>query len=81
MECLSQVKLNAMSYRLHYDSISFVAAVIYCYAEYTLKLSSTAPAIEGVNVTFFADLYQSGGVRPINETYSWVSERFLSYSQ
>lgn len=58
----------------HNFAICFVAAVIYCYADYYIKLSSTAPAIEGVNVTFYADLFQTNGVRPQNETYSWVSE-------
>lgn len=53
-----------------YFLLSF--AVVYC-AEYYLKLSSSAPAIEGVNVTLYADVYKSDGSRPKNETFSWVS--------
>lgn len=53
-------------------------AVVYCLGpEYYLKLSSTAPAIAGVNVTFYADLLKSDGTKPNNEDLIWV--RFNVY--
>lgn len=50
-----------------------VSVGVFGFADYYLKLSSTAPAIEEVNVTFYADLFENGGKRPYNETYTWVS--------
>lgn len=40
---------------------------------YTLKLTSTAPAIDGVNVTFIADVYTSNGHVPhFTDKLDWV---------
>lgn len=58
---------------LHSFLFCLVSVVVYGLEDYNLKLSSTAPAIEEVNVTFYADLYDKNGKRPKNETYTWVS--------
>lgn len=74
---LSQVKTDDCVSYFFMTFFSFlfclVSVVVYGYAEYYLELSSTAPAIEEVNVTFYADLYDKDGKRPSNETYAWVS--------
>lgn len=75
--CIRPPQTNALSRWIfhHKFNFCFVAVVIYCYADYYLVLRSTAPAIEEVNVTFYADLYQSDGTKPANETYAWVSRK------
>lgn len=63
----------------HISCFYFVSVGVYSFENYYLKLRSTAPAIEEVNVTFYADLYQSGGAIPENDTYLWVSEISLAF--
>lgn len=73
-DCVSQFSSHSFLF-----SSRLVSVVVFGYADYYLKISSTAPAIEGVNVTIYADLYVKDGKRPPNETFLWVSGNFSAF--
>lgn len=52
---------------------SFFLFIVALCTEYYLKLASSAPAIVGVSVTFYADLFKSDGTRPKIDNIQWVN--------